>query len=396
MIERKIAHGAEQFVPETPEVFQKAMQATLEQIAKDAPEKEKPRKRWPARRMVLLAAALLLALTTAALAVMRWSSLEEYSFIVGENPEHADEVMQEVLCQETVNDVEITIREAGYDGRTLFVQYSYRMLDVEETLDEVDEDGYHWLKEEAGELLDAHNVGWWTDHLWFDGVEMGMPGGSSAMERGSDVPGEIIRTELWRLDKEDVSLSGKVNMSMPIGEKQPLDDYSRKEHPEKYDAEGRMLLPEKGVVTFSIDTSDILDKVQVVHPGTSGHVTNAQMTVEEICYTPLQTYIDLSYTLDEGAMEAFIAENGEGLYDESGKLIFPYDEAMALGDKARFLRLVEEDGRQVFEQDSGCEYTRSTMEYVLPYVNPDDYDELYLAPMSDDGKIDMTQKIRIK
>ena len=69
---------------------------------------------------------------------------------------------------------------------------------------------------------------------------------------------------------------------------------------------------------------------------------------------------------------------------------------MALGDKARFLRLVDGDGRQVFEADSGCEYTRSTMEYVLPYVSPDDYDELYLAPMGDDGTIDMNQKIRIK
>ena len=33
----------------------------------------------------------------------------------------------------------------------------------------------------------------------------------------------------------------------PIGERQPLEEYMWAEHPEKYDADGNLLLPETGI-----------------------------------------------------------------------------------------------------------------------------------------------------
>ena len=59
-------------------------------------------------------------------------------------PVNADSIMQKELYRETVNGVEISILEAGYDGRTLLLRYSFRMPDVENAFDPdgiSDEDG---------------------------------------------------------------------------------------------------------------------------------------------------------------------------------------------------------------------------------------------------------------
>ena len=71
--------------------------------------------------------------------------------------------MQSDLAQVTVNGVDITIREAGYDGKTLFIQYSFRMNDVSTRLGINPLDGSIMtasVDQEADELLVAHNVGW--------------------------------------------------------------------------------------------------------------------------------------------------------------------------------------------------------------------------------------------
>lgn len=68
------------------------------------------------------------------MAATHWNLFDALSFLTGANPTNADLVMRRNLYQTTVNNVEITVREAGYDGRTLLIQYAYRMLDVDTPL----------------------------------------------------------------------------------------------------------------------------------------------------------------------------------------------------------------------------------------------------------------------
>ena len=77
-----------------------------------------------------------------------------------------------------------------------------------------------------------------------------------------------------------MTLSGTVEISLPIGERQPLEEYMWAEHPEKYDADGNLLLPEKGIVTFTLDTDDILSKVRCEYPNipTEGETVTARAT----------------------------------------------------------------------------------------------------------------------
>ena len=124
--------------PDVPEHFHLRTERTLENIvSQEAHMKESTKKairtagRYSTRTMIL-AAALAIMVCAVALAATQWHVFDSLSFILGTTPPPAtDSLMQSNLYQETVNNVEITVREAGYDGKTLLLQYSYRMLDVD-------------------------------------------------------------------------------------------------------------------------------------------------------------------------------------------------------------------------------------------------------------------------
>ena len=156
---------------------------------------------------LLVVMVMTIAALPAASAEQEWHLFETIAeYTEGEVPESAAAVMQRIGHQETVNNVEITILEAGYDGRTLFLEYSFRMLDVDKPLgitareafeDEVpegfDPDAYvYGMTEDAEELLAEHSVGWWVDGIWINGKELGdMPDGSGQYLTGTT---DVTRT----------------------------------------------------------------------------------------------------------------------------------------------------------------------------------------------------------
>ena len=148
-------------IPDVPEHFHNRMEVTLASIVnQEANMKESTKKtiRTAGRfsfRTVALALALVMAISAIALAATQWHVFDNLSFLTGkETPKNADTLMQANLYQATVNNVEITVKEAGYDGRTLLLQYSYRMLDVDKTF------GPEGLSDDDLQLLADHHVGW--------------------------------------------------------------------------------------------------------------------------------------------------------------------------------------------------------------------------------------------
>lgn len=383
-------------IPDVPEHFHNRMEMTLASIVnQEANMKESTKKaiRTASRfsfRTVALALALIMAVSAVALAATQWHVFDNLSFLTGKKtPKNADTLMQANLYQDTVNNVEITVKEAGYDGRTLLLQYSYRMLDVDNTF------GPEGLSDDDLQLLADHHVGWWIDHIWFNGRAMDMPENSGAMESGTGVPGEIEITEYWRLDNEGFMLTGPVEISLPIGEIQSLSDYSRINHPEKYDVDGTLKLPEKGMVTFTFDARDALSKVTTLRPNVEKELPNVTAKVTEAAFTPLMTYITLNLKVNPDAMVAYIQENGAGHKDENGQVIFPYSAMDVLGEWIMSLELVDGSGALLFPGHCGQNgYGNEWAEFLYPY-NETIPDELYLAPIKD-GAADMTQAVRVK
>ncbi|MEG0741460.1 MAG: hypothetical protein RR521_04490 [Clostridia bacterium] len=335
-----------------------------------------------------LVLALVLALATVAIAAaLHWNALE---MLVGGNMQNADAVMQGKLHQEIVNDVEMTIQEAGYDGKTLWLSTSYRLLDVDTPFGK--QNG--GVSAELGEALQSHHVGWWMDAMWIDGQDTNMPADSYSTMDGSDVPGEIIVYEAWRLDHENVYLKGKTELALPIGDCQSVLDYSFKEHPERYTEDGKLKVPEKGMVTFSFTPNTAATVVE--HPRIQAKLPDFTAQVAEVVYSPILTYIILDIETSPSALAAFIAPKGDDVASaDRGMNVF--------GDWAKSLTLVDGAGNEVFtdvyEMDlnysfgwngHGDDYA----EYLFPYSDhwPE---EMYLAPIGENGA-DMSLAVKVK
>ena len=282
----------------------------------------------------------------------------------GDVPESAAALIQKDLYQVTVNNVEITVREAAYDGRSLFLVYSSRMTDVDHPLgltaadyygDELpegaDPDEYVYsLVEDAEDLLEEHNVGWWIDDIWFNGKPMNdMPDGSGQFVTGTGAPGELVECDIWRLDNLDITLAGKVQISLPIGDR----------------PEAETALP------------DVTAKIS------------------EAAFSPIMTYIKLELAVNPDALDAFIAENGEGARDEDGEIMWPYGPMDVFGEWLESMQLTDGDGTILFPDNIGpSEYGDESAEFILPYLETIP-ETLYLAPVGDDGVADLSLAIRV-
>lgn len=385
--------------PDVPEVFHQRVETFLqEKVAQEVNMKESTKRalymggRFSSRALIFALIAVL-ALGTVAVAATQWGIFGSLSEMLGMQPPTADSVMQGNLHQETVNGVEITIEEAGYDGRTLFLQYSYRFPGIDEPLGTVSKHGERMLTDDDMALFEQYNLGWWVDAFWINGQPMEMAGDSGSNDRGSVNPGEIIHTEYWRLDNIDVELSGKVEIALPIGESQPAE--YRKAIFDK--ASGQYTLPDKGVVTFSFDASDTLSRVVTLNPNVETVTPEVTAKVSEAAFTPLMTYITLDLTANPEALSAFKQENGEGYYDEQGNLLWPYSGMDMYSGWIVGLKLVDGDGKELFPDAVGCNGVgNGWAEFLYPYMDPANLpDELWLAPMDGDTA-DMEYAIRVK
>lgn len=386
--------------PDVPEHFSNHVDTVLGRIVaqEESQMKESTKRalyvggRFSSRALIFALVAVLM-LGTVAFAATQWGIFGSLSEMLGTQPPTADSVMQGDLHQETVNGVEIAIEEAGYDGRTLFLQYSYRFPGIDEPLGTVSKHGERLLTEDDMALFEQYNLGWWVDAFWINGQPMEMAGDSGSNDRGSENPGEIIHTEYWRLDNIDVELSGKVDIALPIGESQPAE--YRKAIFDK--TSGQYTLPDKGVVTFSFDASDTLSRVVTLNPNVETVTPEVTAKVTEAAFTPLMTYITLDLTANPEALAAFKQENGEGYYDEQGNLLWPYSGMDMYSGWIVGLRLVDGDGKELFPDAVGYNGVGDTWaEFLYPYMDPANLpDELWLAPM--DGNVaDMNEAIRVK
>lgn len=378
-------------VPTTPPLFRRAVRDTLADIestqGRAAPQRPPVRKR---RTLTLVLAIVLLVAAVATAATLL--SRNVFDVTMGTTPENAASLIHYDVAKQTIGDAEIIVREAAYDGITLYMVYSIRDLTATEPWGETDEMGMRYLGEEDYARMDALGVGWWTDNLWIDGQQVGMPAMSGGESIPGDQNGEVLHYMQYRLDQENVYLDGKnVEIALPIGERQPLDSLVVHEDP------FRIEKPEKGMVTFQLDCSS-RDQVTRETPDVLMEGPEWSAKVTEVVYSPIQMYVTLQWEIRPEVLEAYIAENGDGYYDEEGNMLWAYDALEVCGGDIMGLRLVDAAGAPVFETMQGfygCGGASTTQAwFTFPYAK--EYpQEMYLAP--DDGTgVDMTRAVRVK
>lgn len=321
------------------------------------------------RAMVLALAALLL-MGTVAMAATNWGIFDTLAYLLGEQPISNNMQMEKILHQETTGSTDITILEAGYDGRTLLLQYSCRSIDGTQTC-----------------------ADWWTDRFWVNGVSVDMPADSGADFTETETPGEVVRTDYIRLDNENIRLSGRVTIGLPLVEKPDMTYFKS-----LYDVEvGRYAQPEQGLVVFSFDAGDVLSRVETFYPNVKTVTDVVAAKVTEAAFSPLMTYITLELTGNPDALADYKQEHGEGYYNENAMLLWPYTSIDVHSSYLSSLTLVDENGTVLFPDHSGNNGMGDTWaEYLFPYIPPETMPKhLYLAPVSK-GVVNMEDAIFVR
>lgn len=399
----------ESMLPEAPGVFDAAMRSTLAAICEqEAAEKALegvrqskviPFPGMPSRRrgtlkprmLIALAVALLLVGSVALAAALRYNVFEA---LLGGTPEGAQDFMQYDLASVMVGDVEVRVREAAYDGVTLYLLTSARDTKATACYGEYWEElGVRYLN--GDEALPAVG-GMWTDNFWIDGQEIGMPAMSSGMETGSDTPGEVLYYYTYRLDQwgeDGLFLDGKVRITLPILERQDAQEW--------IDPETRVMRePDKGVLSFTIDCL-AREQTRTTCPNVKGTLEDGiEAWVSRAIFSPLFTYLTLDYDVSPAVLDAYIAENGPGYTDEAGNVLFPYTAMDVIGGRLRRLQPVDGEGNVLSDGQSGifvygCDsYGDTQATFLFPPVE-DGTQELYLAPVRD-GVADMGHAVKVR
>lgn len=332
----------------------------------------------------LVCALVLMLLTCTALAATLLSRnvLEPF---VGPVSEETSQFIQRDLAKVSYAHCDVEIREAAYDGMSLYILYSIRDRNATEPWENLDEATRNaYLEAESFPAMEADGIGWWKDALWINGQPINMPGNSVCYTYLGQEPGELLFYQMYRLDQEGIRLSGDaVEIALPVGTRGLL-------------TSGSIKPPESGVITFTLNADTALSHTLIQQPQAAAVVTDKVVaSVSQVDYTPLQTYITLSLQAREGALDAFVAEYGPGPLDENGQLLYPYTDQFVFGGWVDSLVLVDETGTPLFPEVSGCNgYSDTWAEFVYPHMETIP-DALYLAPMVD-GQARMAEAIRVR
>ena len=191
MNDREFRNRLNQALPDAPEGFHRAMTDTLNAIVREEGRRRAASAR-KLRRALLIAALVTLLLASAAVAAYHWKLFDAVWFF--NTPPASEGVARQAnLFEGTVNGVEVTVNEAAYDGRTLYLMWTYRLPDVDVPLG-LAEDGtlLPGLSEEVSQLLQKYDMRLWTERIWFDGREADMTiAGSGGMTTPTTEPGEL-------------------------------------------------------------------------------------------------------------------------------------------------------------------------------------------------------------
>ena len=196
---------------------------------------------------------------------------------------------------------------------------------------------------------------------------------------------------LFRLDNENIALTGMNEITLPLGRWMPYEDMPQGER-------GELLPPEHDTLTFTLNADDlhgvtrITDGPKTIFPdGTAAWVSRAD-------FTPIKLYLDIAYEISDEALAEYIQRMGsDGYYDEEGNLIYAYTQMDVASQWVYDLQLVDASGTPLEltygyadgGQGMGPEQAFFVFPYMEEYPRP-----LYLAPVTE-GEADMARAILV-
>ncbi len=279
--------------PEEPEEFRSAVMRACAQVRAESGSTRADCRRKTLRPVaVLVAAALLLAGSTAVAAGLRLGLLDYIKGTGGGQPlPKAQSNLAKNLAARSLPHVDLAVRSAIYDGATLHVEYAIRLRDAARPLTEQE----LWNPESTFSLaLDADGVRLTGgDFFRIDGQDYAMTDASG----GRVIPGDNAGEALGYLS---IQLPPKI---------------SRREGTTRF---GLMLAQEP--LVFDLPVCEALD----ITPNSTESVGNLNVEITRARLTPLKTYTEWTVRVQPGvekteALEALERWAGARLVDAAGQ-----------------------------------------------------------------------------
>lgn len=409
MTDKQIKEKLQQEMGDVPAGFHRAMQSAFAQMVDEDATDEVPvavesaavqdksprhQRHTPhmsggrARRMVVLVAVLMLLLSSFAVAAtVRPELLQIFWGREFQLDKRLETYRKTQVVTQRIGDYRVSVEEAIYDGVSLYVQYSIRDMTSDKLLGESnDTSDRRYLTDEDMDAIDAWLVGNWTDAIWLNGHETDMPGMSGGEMWAGDEPGEVIFSEMYRLDQEGISLSGEVRIALPIGQKQQQTREFIQEHLLE---DGTRPEPDAGMIVFSLNAD-----APVTHYE-QGPITTlpdgSRVWLQQADDTLMKCYITLGYEISDQQKADYISVYGEGMQMEDGSIL-PWPDAEMLGTWPYNMTLVDKQGNVLCQELSYAEglwgIGNGEIHYVFPHIEGQ-WEEMYIVPMSRDGLVDM-------
>lgn len=412
MTDKQIKERLEQEMGDVPVGFRCAMQAAFAQMVGEDTTDEAPvviesvaaqdmprhQRHTPhtsggrARHMVVLVAVLMLLLSSFAVAaVVRPELLQIFWGREFQMDKRLETYRKTQAVTQRIGDYRVSVEEAIYDGVSLYVQYSIRDMTSDTMIGQAaDESGVRYLTNDDMDAIASWPVGSWTDAIWINGHETDMPGMSGSKMWAGDEPGEVIFSEMYRLDQEGIALSGEARIALPIGQKQHqtrefiqanrLEDGTRPE-------------PDAGMLSFSLNAD-----APVVHHAQGPTVVlpdGSRVWLKQADDTLMKCYVTLGYEVSEQQKAAYTAQYGEGMIMEDGSIL-PWPDSEMLGAWPYRMTLVDKQGNALCQALSYAEglwgIGNGEIHYVFPHMEMA-WEEIYVAPINSDGTVEMERAI---
>lgn len=399
MSDKRFQQLLDEVVPDVPQQFHQAMTSVLEQIeAQAACQKDPviPFPRWTCKKRVALAilmAALLTATIAAAVA-----GRDVFSIFWGSNAPMEEEfrsIIQHDVAERMVGKYRVRVDEAAYDGVSLYIKYSFRDMTIDHLLGTAHKSrkgsGQRVFTYEDDQAIAGWDVGFWRDGFWINGEYLSIPAESSGFHEPGDEPGEVELYYLFRLDNEHITLTGQNEITLPLGLWMSYEEMPKGEN-------GELLPPEDNTLSFTVNADDLHGVTRVENGPVTTFPDGTQAWVSTADFTPIKLYLDIGYTIPEGAVDAYVERMGtDGYYDENGRLLYAFSAMDVASEWAYSMQLVEASGQPVAvvmgygdgSQGMGPEQAYYVFPYMEVYPRP-----LFLAPV-EDGAGDMERAILV-
>ena len=302
---------------------------------------------------------------------------------IPQNIADASGLVQKDVTFATVGDAIVTIKEAAYDGVSVYVFYTLKDTKTDKLLGELDSgSGRYLITRDTCNYFKDKKVGWWKDGITVNGVEYTMPLAGDQYY-GSSEPGVQEHYLTIRLDQAGITYGEAKALGLPLANKDGKDS---------------------GILTVPLNP--VNDKLVIEQRDMNLDLGDTAATHVEAVFTPIKVYVKVKLMPDSTAVAKILGIEPGKTGNQAKKSPEPnglgpdqQGAAVAVNNSwANDVIIVDKHGKAIeammqgFSGKAGTSDDMAMFEFTAMAAYPS---EMYLVAVKAAGTPDMAKAVRI-